>query len=70
MTATARAVGRCRVAALDAEQILALADLNPKFGREFYRCTAAALAERLRATRLQIPEARHHELLALKEGSD
>jgi CRP-like cAMP-binding protein len=70
MTATARTLTPCRLAALDAARILALAESNPKFGREFYRCTAAALAERLRATRLQIPNVHYHELLAAKEGSD
>jgi CRP-like cAMP-binding protein len=70
MTATARTLTPCRLAALDAAQVLALAESNPKFGREFYRCTAAALAERLRATRLQIPNIHYHGLLAAKEGSD
>jgi CRP-like cAMP-binding protein len=70
MTATARTLTSCRLAVLDAAQILALAESNPKFGREFYRCTATALAERLRATRLQIPNVHYHGLLAAKEGSD
>ena len=70
MTATARALTPCRLAALDAAQVLGLADSDPRFGREFYRCTAAALAERLRATRLQIPNVHYHGLLAAKEGSD
>ena len=70
MTATARALTRCRLAALDAARIQALSEQAPRFGTEFFRRTAAALAERLRATRLHLPGARHHQMVAAREGSD
>jgi len=56
MTATARAVTGCRLAALDAEQVRDLAENSTEFGMEFFRCLAAAVAERLQAT--------HHHLAA------
>ena len=49
MTATARAMTRCRLAALDAAQLQALAEEDPRFGMEFFRGTSAALAQRLHA---------------------
>jgi CRP-like cAMP-binding protein len=58
MTATAHTVTRCRLAALDAAQILALSDQDPRFGLEFMRRTAVALAQRLRATRLLVVASR------------
>jgi CRP-like cAMP-binding protein len=70
MTATARALTPCRLAALDAARIQALCEHAPRFGVEFFRRTAAALAERLRATRLHLPGALHHQAVAVREGSD
>jgi CRP-like cAMP-binding protein len=70
MTATARALTRCRLAALDAAKIRALSEQAPQFGVDFFRRTAAALAERLRATRLHLPGALHHQAVAVREGSD
>jgi CRP-like cAMP-binding protein len=57
MTATARTLTRCRLAALDAAQVLDLCARDPEFGVEFFRCLAAALARRLSATRWQLPPA-------------
>lgn len=54
MTATARALTRCRLAALDTEQIRALGEHEPHFVMELLRCTAMTLARRLSATRLKL----------------
>jgi CRP-like cAMP-binding protein len=70
MTATARALTACRVAALDAEQVRALAERDTRFGMEFFRSMSAALAERLRATRLQLPDPRQRQMLGMSEGAD
>jgi CRP-like cAMP-binding protein len=70
MTATAHALTRCRLAALDVTQIRALAERDPRFGMEFFRCLASALAERLRSTRLQLADPGHHHMLAIQEGAD
>jgi CRP/FNR family transcriptional regulator, cyclic AMP receptor protein len=70
MTATARAATRCRLAALDAARILELAEKDPPFGVEFFRGTSAALAQRLHATRRQIPDPHQGKVHALSEGAD
>jgi CRP-like cAMP-binding protein len=70
MTATARASTRCRLATIDAAQILALAEHDPRFGMEIFRRLSAALAERLHATRLQIPESHRDKFRTLKEAAD
>ena len=70
MTATARALTPCRLAALDAERIRALAERDTRFGLEFFRSMTIALAERLRATRLQLPEPRLRRMLGVSEGAD
>jgi CRP-like cAMP-binding protein len=70
MTASARALTRCRVAALDAGQLAAAWEQDPKFGMAFFRCLAAALAERLHATRVQLGGGRHPHVAALGEGAD
>jgi len=57
MSASAIALTPCRVVALNANRILALADEDPKFVLEFMRRTAVTLAQRLNATRLQLLEA-------------
>jgi CRP-like cAMP-binding protein len=51
MTATGRTLTRCRLAVLDASQLLALGEHEPRFGREFLHRTATAVARRLIATR-------------------
>ena len=53
MTATARTRSKCRLAEMEASKLLAMAETELKFGVEFFRRTAAALAERLCAMRLQ-----------------
>jgi CRP-like cAMP-binding protein len=70
MTATARALTPCRLAVLDAEQIRALAERDARFGMEFFRSMSTALAERLRATRLQLPNPRQRQMLGMSEGAD
>jgi CRP-like cAMP-binding protein len=57
MTATARTLTRCRLTALDADQVLARCQDDPAFGAEFFRCLAAVLARRLSATRRRLPAA-------------
>ncbi len=54
LTATARALTPTRAVAMDGRQVLALCEHNPRFGYEFMRRTALALARRLNATRLQL----------------
>jgi CRP-like cAMP-binding protein len=51
MTATARTLSRCRLAALDAAQLLTLGEHEPRFGIELLRRTATAVARRLIAAR-------------------
>jgi CRP-like cAMP-binding protein len=70
MTATARALTPCRLIALDAEQIRTLAESDTQFGMEFFRSISIALAERLRATRLQLPDPSRHPMLGMSEGAD
>ncbi|MGF1582908.1 MAG: cyclic nucleotide-binding domain-containing protein [Gemmataceae bacterium] len=54
MTATARAISRCRVAALNVRKLLEQFDDDPKFGLEFVLRVAMALALRLTATRRRL----------------
>jgi CRP-like cAMP-binding protein len=70
MTATAQAATRCRLAALSADAVVALAEREPRFGLEFYRGLSAALAGRLHATRQQIPESARDKFRALREAAD
>jgi CRP-like cAMP-binding protein len=70
MTATARAETRCRLAALDAAQINALAEQDTRFGMEFFRSTSAALAQRLYAARTEIPRTASGKSHIRCEGSD
>jgi CRP-like cAMP-binding protein len=70
MTATARALTRCRLAALDAERVAELAEKDPRFGLEFFRAVAGALAERLHATRLHLAANRRHPITASGYGAD
>jgi len=65
MSATARALTPCFVLALDAAQILTLAEEDPKFVLDFMRRTAVTLARRLNATRLQLLEAYGNEAQAV-----
>lgn len=54
LTATARTLTPTRVVAVDGRQVLALCEHNPRFGYEFMKRAALALARRLSATRLQL----------------
>jgi CRP-like cAMP-binding protein len=62
MTGTARALGPCRLLALHAPQVLALAAQSPRLGMEIMRRTALALARRLSATRLQLLDVYRQDL--------
>lgn len=62
MTAAARALTDVRVVALDAKAVLALCDQDPKFGFQFMRRIAVAIAARLSATRLQLLDVYKYEL--------
>ena len=64
MTATARAAEPTRLIAVDGTQLLTLCEHNPKFGYEFMKRTALALATRLSATRLQLLDVYGHQLPA------
>jgi CRP/FNR family transcriptional regulator, cyclic AMP receptor protein len=73
MTATARALTLTCVVALNGSQILYLCEQDPKFGLTFMRRTAAALADRLQATRVRLVELYGHELpvvAGIHEGAD
>jgi CRP-like cAMP-binding protein len=62
MTAAARAAVGTRLVALHAPRLLALIEHDPRLGVELMRRVAAALAQRLEATRLQLLDVYHHEL--------
>jgi CRP/FNR family transcriptional regulator, cyclic AMP receptor protein len=64
MTATARVVEATKLIAVDATQLATLCEHNPKFGYEFMKRTALALATRLSATRLQLLDVYGHQLPA------
>jgi CRP/FNR family transcriptional regulator, cyclic AMP receptor protein len=54
LTATARTLTATQAIALDSAQILLLCEQDPKFGYEFMKRAALAIAQRLSATRLQL----------------
>jgi CRP-like cAMP-binding protein len=54
MTASARILEPTKAVAIRASQLIALCEHNPRFGFEFMRRTAQALARRLNATKLQL----------------
>ncbi len=62
MTATARALVPTRAVSIDAAQLIALCEHNPRFGMQFMRRTAQALSNRLAATRLQLMDVYNQEL--------
>jgi CRP-like cAMP-binding protein len=70
MTAAARALTDVKVVAIDAKAVLDLCDNDPKFGFQFMRRTAAAIAARLSATRLQLLDVYKHELPSPLEGGE
>lgn len=65
MTATARVLDPTILLVIDARQLAALCEHNPRFGYEFMRRTALALSQRLSATRLQLLDVYHHALPAV-----
>jgi len=54
MTATARALADSRALAFDADQLIVLCESEPRFGYEFMKRAALALAKRLHSTRQQL----------------
>jgi len=62
VTATARVLEPARLLVIEARQLAALCEHNPRFGYEFMRRTALALSQRLNATRLQLVDVYRHEL--------
>jgi CRP/FNR family transcriptional regulator, cyclic AMP receptor protein len=60
MTATTRAVGPCRLAALAVDKLLALWEHDPRLGMAFMRQLAITLADRLRTTRHRLSGEPHH----------
>jgi CRP/FNR family transcriptional regulator, cyclic AMP receptor protein len=70
MTATARTVDPTRLIAVDGTQLVSLCEHNPKFGYEFMKRTALALATRLSATRLQLLDVYGRELPAAAAGQE
>jgi CRP-like cAMP-binding protein len=70
MTATARALDAVRVVVLDARAVLNLCDQDPAFGFQFMRRTAAAIAARLGATRLQLLDVYKHAIPVIPEDGD
>jgi CRP-like cAMP-binding protein len=72
MTATARVVADCRLAVLDAGQVLGLCERDPHFGVAFLRQIAFVLADRLWDTRRNLARALSHRPLFAgpRESSD
>ena len=70
MTATGRALQPTRVIAIDAAQLVALGEHNPRFGFEFMKRTAQALAGRVAALRLQLLDVYRDELPTVVAGKE
>jgi CRP/FNR family cyclic AMP-dependent transcriptional regulator len=70
MTATARAVDPTKLIAVDATQLATYCEHNAKFGFEFMKRTALALATRLSATRLQLLDVYGHQLPTAAVGQE
>ncbi len=54
LSATARTISATQAVAFSGAQVLALCEQDPRFGYEFMKRAALALAKRLNATRLQL----------------
>ena len=54
LTATARTLEPTRAIKLQGSEVMDYCEKNPRFGYQFIRCTALALARRLTGTRLQL----------------
>jgi CRP/FNR family cyclic AMP-dependent transcriptional regulator len=61
MTAAARAATDCRLISLNAVQLLALCEHEPRLGMEVMRRLASSLSQRLRYTRLHLLDVYRHE---------
>jgi len=70
VTATARVLEPTRLLVIDARQLAALCEHNPRFGYELMRRTALALSQRLSATRLQLLDVYQHELPVLPDRAE
>jgi CRP-like cAMP-binding protein len=70
MTGTARVVTPARVVVMNAAQLLAVCEHNPRLGMEFMRRTAQALAVRLNATRLQLLDVYRNDLRFVPPDGD
>jgi CRP-like cAMP-binding protein len=64
MTATGRAVTRCRLALLDARELETVCEQDPKFAAAFLRQTALVLSDRLQRTRRLLARALGHRQLS------
>jgi len=62
MTATARSRVQSRLIAFQVPQLLAVCKHDPLLESELMRRTALALAQRLKATRLQLLDVYRHEM--------
>jgi CRP-like cAMP-binding protein len=67
MTATARALTDVRAIELDGARLLAECEHHPRFGYEFMKRAALALAKRLSATRLQLLNLYGSEMAAVTD---
>ncbi len=70
LSATARSLTATRAVQIPANQIITLCEHNPRFGYEFMRRAALALAERLNAARLQLLDVYGSETKAAAETSE
>lgn len=70
MTATARTLKPTQIVAVNAAQLMALCEHNPRFGLVFMRRTLLALSRRLDATRLQLLDVYSHELPIVATGQE
>ena len=69
MTATARAVSHCRLAALSADTLKRIWHEQPQYGVEFLRRVGKTIADRLQETRREVGTHRHAlQSLSLEEG--
>jgi len=68
LTATARTQAATRAVKINGPRLLALCEQDPRFGYEFMRRAALALAKRLSATRLQLLNVYGSEMPRTPEG--
>ena len=70
LTATARTIVDTTAVQINAGQVLTLCEHNPRFGYEFMRRAAVALAKRLSATRLQLLDVYGTEMPPVAESQE